>query len=428
MSDTLVIRLVGDAAEWVVVDASGALLDGPERLASDAPGPTGSGRRVVALVPSRQVYRTRVDVPVKGPAKVLQALPFALEDQLADEVDELHFAAGLRDDTGKVEVAVVRRAALDDWCQRLANLGLVPAAVQADSDGLADVPATATLLLETDQMILRTGEADPLVAEAEDAPVLVGLWLDQRVAGREEPPPPANLLVFAGTDEARLLDGIEALRPRLQSLELRQLVGGALPRLAAGVIARPGVNLLQGSYSPRRSLAGVWPRWRLAASLAAAALVAAIGVVGLEAWRLQREADALAATVATAVRYTFPDAGAGADPRALLDSRLAQSGAAAGPAVGDEFLPTLKVLAEAIAQSGDAQLESLSYRAGVFDLQVRAPSAATLDKIRQFVTADGTRTAEIQSANAEGDQVQGRIRVAVPAAASRSAPTGGGRA
>lgn len=428
MSDTLVIRLAGDDAEWVVVDPSGALLDGPARVSDGAAIPAGIARRVVALVPSLQVYRTRVEVPVKGPAKILQALPFALEDQLADELDELHFAAGARDEGGKVDVAAVRRATLDDWCQRLAVLGLAPAAIYADSDGLADVPATATLLLEADQMILRTVEGDPLVAEPDDAPVLLGLWLDQRVAGREEPPPPANLQVFAGTADARLLDSIESLRARLQSLEIRQLVGGALPRLAAGVTARPGVNLLQGSYAPRRSLAGVWPRWRLAATLAAVAVAGSIAVAALDAWRLQREADALAGTLAAAVRYTFPDAGDGVDPRALLDSRLAQLGAGAGTPAGEEFLPTLRVLAEAIAQAGDARLESLSYRAGVFDLQVRAPSAESLDRIRQIVTADGTRTAEIQSANAEGDQVQGRIRIAVPAAAGRAAAPGGGRA
>jgi type II secretory pathway component PulL len=124
------------------------------------------------------------------------------------------------------------------------------------------------------------------------------------------------------------------------------------------------------------------------------------------------------------MQYTFPDAGAGADPRAVLDSHLAQLGKATGTSPSDDFLPTLRVVAEAISRAGDARLESLSYRAGVFDLQVRAPNAETLDQIRQFVTADGTRTAEIQSANAEGDQVQGRLRIAVPAAAAQP----GGRA
>jgi general secretion pathway protein L len=425
MTDTLVIRLAPDAAEWVVVDAGGALLDGPGRFDDTRPPPAPAGRRTAVLVPAAAVLRTRADVPVKGAVKILQALPFALEDQLADEVDELHFAAGPRDADGRVQVAVVRRTAMADWCQRLEALDVAADAVYAESDALPDLPATATLLLEPRQLLLRTGQGDLLVAEPEDAPVLTGLWLDQR-AGSDEPPPGANVLVYATTDEPRLLEPIEALRPRVQSLEVRQLVGGALPRLAAGIVATPGVNLLQGEYAPRRSLGGLWPRWRVAAGLAAAAAATAVVVAGLEAWRLQREADALGASVAAAVQYTFPDAGPNADPRAVLDSRLAQLGQAAGGAPGgDEFLPTLRVVAEAVSRTGSARLESLSYRAGIFDLQVRAPSAEALDQIRQFVTADGTRTAEIQSANAEGDQVQGRIRIAVPAAAAAPGPPGG---
>jgi general secretion pathway protein L len=421
MSETLVIRLSPDAARWVVVDASGAVLDGPAQLDEQGP-PRAAARRTVALVPATAVLRTRANVPVKGAMKVLQALPFALEDQLADEVDELHFAAGPRDAGGQVQVAVTRRAALAEWCQRLAGLSLD--AMYAESDALPDVPGTATLLLEPGQLLLRTGQGDLLVAEPEDAPVLLGVWLDQRAAGSEEPPPPAHLLVYAATEEPRLLEPLESLRPRLQSLEVRQLVGGALPRLAAGIVASPGVNLLQGDYAPRRSFAGLWPRWRLAAGLAAAAAATAVLVASLEAWRLQRQADALGASLAAAMQYTFPDAGAGADPRAVLDSHLAQLGKATGTSPSDDFLPTLRVVAEAISRAGDARLESLSYRAGIFDLQVRAPNAETLDQIRQFVTADGTRTAEIQSANAEGDQVQGRLRIAVPAAAAQP----GGRA
>lgn len=422
MSETLVIRLAPAAAGWIVVDATGAVVDGPGDLDGTAPPPAAGARRTIALVPAAAVLRTRADVPVKGAAKVLQALPFALEDQLADELDELHFAAGPRAPTGGVEVAVTRRAALAEWCRRLEGGGLD--AVYAESDALPDLPGTATLLLEPGQMMLRTGQGDLLVAGAEDAPALAGLWLDQRSTGSDPPPPPPHLLVYATTADPGLLEPLEVLRPRVQSLEIRQLVGGALPRLAAGIVAAPGVNLLQGDYAPRRSFAGLWPRWRLAAGLAAAAVATMVLVAGLEAWRLQREAVALGASVAAAVQYTFPDAGAGADPRVVLDSRLAELGQGPGIAGGDEFLPTLRVVAEAISRTGNARLESLSYRAGVFDLQVRAPTAETLDQIRQFVTADGTRTAEIQSANAEGDQVQGRLRIAVPAAAGQP----GGRA
>lgn len=416
MSDTLVIRLGPTPPSWILVDDSGACLAGPGVLDAGAELPAAARR--VALAPAHRILRTRVDVPVKGPGKILLALPFALEDQLADDVDLLQFAAGTRAPDGQVPVAVVRRSLLDGWLAELAAAGIAPAALYADSDGLPDIPGTATLLAEADQLVFRAPGQDPVIAGPGDAAALVGLWLDQRDGGTGETPPPAHLLAYTDGDEATLSAELEPYRSRLQSLDVRLLAGGALPRLAAGIVTQPGVNLLQGEYSVRLGAALNWSRWRLPAALAAGVLVGLLGLTALEAWRLRREADALRDTVALALRYTFPDAPTDEDPRAVLDARLEQlAGRSTGGGAGEDFLPTLRLVAEAVRQAGNARVESLNYRGGIFELQVRAPSAATLDQIRQVVTADGRRTAEIQSANADGDQVQGRIRIAVAGAA-----------
>jgi len=47
----------------------------------------------------------------------------------------------------------------------------------------------------------------------------------------------------------------------------------------------------------------------------------------------------------------------------------------------------------------------------VLELQVRAPSADSLDTIRKLVAEAGKLKAEIQSSNAAGDQIEGRIRI-----------------
>ena len=45
------------------------------------------------------------------------------------------------------------------------------------------------------------------------------------------------------------------------------------------------------------------------------------------------------------------------------------------------------------------------------ELTLRVPSADSLDSIRKLVTEGGRLNAEIQSSNAEGEQIQGRIRI-----------------
>ena len=122
MIETVVIRLVTDdpalasgagpvviQAEWTVVDATGACVLAPGTGPLPDAAVLCAGRRTVVLVPAVRVLRTRVDVPVKGANRIAQALPFALEDVLAEDVEELHFVAGPRFADGQVAVAVVRR-------------------------------------------------------------------------------------------------------------------------------------------------------------------------------------------------------------------------------------------------------------------------------------------------------------------------------
>ena len=425
MSETLVIRLVTDdpalasgagqaasQAEWAVVDATGAcvLAPGTGPLADAAA--LCAGRRTVVLVPAVRVLRTRVDVPVKGTSRIAQALPFALEDLLAEDVEELHFVAGSRFADEQVAVAVVRREWMVAWQAQLAAAGIAPQALFADSDGVLDIAGNSTLVLERQHALLRDPGGDPVVSELDALDGLLELWLAQpRPVGADGTVPPRNLQVYDAT-----VDGLpntiwEQLQDRVESLEVRRLPDGALLRLAAAIVTNPGVNLLQGDYARRNSLGSHWPRWRLAAALVAALAAAVVAATGADAWRLNRESAALQADIRQATSFTFPGVDAGGDLRGLVDARLQGGDSAASSASARQFIDTLRTVAIAVAKTGNASIEGLNYRAGVLDLQVRAPSAETLDSIRKLVAEAGKLKAEIQSSNAAGDQIQGRIRI-----------------
>jgi general secretion pathway protein L len=101
MTETLVIRLRAseDApASWLIVDANGArsgnLQSGP---ISDALA-LSQARRTVVILPASDVTLARPDLPpVRGAARIVQAVPYALEEQLASDLENLHFAIGHRD-------------------------------------------------------------------------------------------------------------------------------------------------------------------------------------------------------------------------------------------------------------------------------------------------------------------------------------------
>lgn len=413
MTEYLVIRLdlaPSTTARWIAVDETGALLGPVDHGELEAAVAAVPGRRVIVLVPGTEVLRTRAEVPVKGAGKVLQAVPFALEDQLADDVEALHFAAGPRDSAGSVDVAVVRRNLLDEWQRRLAQAGIEPQQIYAESDAVAHTPNSATLVLQEDTALFRQPDGCLTALEPGEIMAIVDLWAIRQTAADDGAAP--HLLVYAN---ATLLDRFaqpfEALRSRLASLELRSLADSALPRLAAQIVTTAGVNLLQGGYARRSSLRVHWPVWRVAAGLLFATLGLSLAVQALEIRSMRREAAALDAQITQAFNYVFPDAGPMADPRAALSEQLRVLGDR-NASSSREFLDILTAVAGAFSGIQNTRIEAFSYRSGTLELRVRTSSVEVLDRIQQAVSRGGKLTAQIQSANASGDGVVGRLQVA----------------
>ena len=99
------------------------------------------------LVPATDVLTTTIYLPLKAQAKIQQALPFALEEYLADDVEELHFAAGGRRESGRMPVSIISRDKLKDYLGVLADAGLHPDVLMAESYGLACIPGTISVLV-----------------------------------------------------------------------------------------------------------------------------------------------------------------------------------------------------------------------------------------------------------------------------------------
>ena len=111
MSEFLVIRLGGDKeslASWIVVDGEGTRRSAPLTGSLAEAAQDAGDQPVIVLVPATDTSTLTVDLPARG-ARLRAALPYALEDHVADEIEDLHFAAGDRFPSGRLPVVVVAR-------------------------------------------------------------------------------------------------------------------------------------------------------------------------------------------------------------------------------------------------------------------------------------------------------------------------------
>lgn len=129
MRDKLVILLNANdlqASRWVTLTQSG-LVSEAVLCTADALATVQMDRDVIVLVPTEEVLLLKVLMPVMPRAKLLQALPYALEDQIIADLDTQHVVPADEINDGKVTAAVVSHANMQLWLDQLKEWG-----VQAD--------------------------------------------------------------------------------------------------------------------------------------------------------------------------------------------------------------------------------------------------------------------------------------------------------
>lgn len=417
MADYLVIRLSSDdpqSASWIAADSNGTRLSQPAHGSLDLAALDVNERPVIVLVPATDVLTTTVNLPVRGAARLLATLPFALEDQLADDVENLQFAAGPKREDGRVPVAIVSRHKMDRWLGALEEAGIQPAQLVPETYGLARIPGTASLLVAEGQVIYNDGaKVDFAIQDVKPSDALVvagGLKDTTTRAGDEEDGPSRHLLVYCEPeDEQRFETDWIALRHEMDSVDINLLPDGVLPRLAVTVAAGRGVNLLQGAYGAKTEFAKAFTPWRNAAILLIG--LAAVGLVTKVAdyVRLSQEVATLKEQFTQEYRQVRPnDDREIVDPMAIINSLRRSLGASTGPRV---FLPALTELGAALNQHDSLTIEAISYRAGVLNIRLTSPDVATLDTVQRAVTGGGRYVASIQSTDQVGERINSRIEV-----------------
>jgi general secretion pathway protein L len=396
---------------WIVADDDGTRRSPPSAgtLAEAAAGV--QGRPVIVLVPATEALTTTVDLPIRGGPRLLAALPYALEEHIATDVETMHFAAGDKRESGRRPVAAISRQSLDAWLEQLEEVGIQPWKVIPETYGLARIPGTMSVLVDDDCVLFNDG-AD-LEFALDGAKPSDALVASDHLEERSDDAPPeqsGHLLVYcSAVDEERLSHDWIALRHELHSVDINLLPDGALPRLAVTVASGAGVNLLQGRYGPKADYGSWFRPWRRAAVLLVTLMIVGLGAKAADYWRLSQEAEALQAQFTSAFQQIRPVAsGEILDPVAAVNSIKRSLGTATTTPV---FLASLSVLAAALVSNDDVDVEAVSYRAGVIDVRLTSPDVETVGNIQKAVSASGQFTASIQSSDRVGERINSRIQI-----------------
>ncbi len=136
MSENLILRLVGEQLDWLLLD------DDSDEVRLRGCGSFDEFKDLIAdiswqgdtrlLLGGEQILLTHARIPSKQQRQIIQAVPYAVEEQLADDIDDCHFALGKRGADNLLEVVVVNRNWFAQVLDALREIDLEPAFVGID--------------------------------------------------------------------------------------------------------------------------------------------------------------------------------------------------------------------------------------------------------------------------------------------------------
>lgn len=412
MADWFVVRLPrasGDPVTWIAVDGEGHMLASPGAGTLAQAATHMAGRRVAALVPAEHVLLTDAALPAKAGAKLAQLVPYALEEQVAEDIDALHFAIGRRNnETGRTSIGIVDKSIMQSAGAALLEAGLSPAALYSEASLIAPNPGQVVAWLDGDTLVVVSPGRPPIVVPVTTLGGAFEFLAGSQAYGADVLPATLSLQLVATSADWQLHAGeLGFLQEHFASVTVQLLPQGSLPWLASQIEAASPLNLLQGDHAPRSGGGADWRRWRVPAALAAALLVAFIGGKIYQVRSLDAAERALDVEIEQTFRMAMPGAQDSTDARRRMSQRYAALQDGGGNA---GLLPALNAFATARAAVPDASLQGISLREGSLDLRVRAADAASLDQINQGLRASGYTT-ELSSGTAADTGYEGRIHI-----------------
>lgn len=347
---------------------------------------------IQVVVPAQEILLTEVTLPPLNAYRLQQALPYALEEQVLDELELLHFTPAPPNPVhGKTPVAIVKKTVLTAWLSLCHNQGLHP-------DQL--IPAIFTLpyhenqwqvLIQGNTATVRTGLYAGFSSELDLLETLLTLKQEEELQA------PKKLLVYQDPKTHFTFSTLTL------PLEIIPITVEQKQAMAAATLDRlPALNLLQGAYTSKRKLR-IPEKNKRAFRLAAYTFSIWLGVLLLSQlgslFILSYEHHHLRNQIAEIYHSHFPKAGSMFDARTQMETKLKKA------FMQSEKIRLFQWLAYLTKTNSPVRIQSFTFQNKQLSLELLAASFASLDEFMLSLKAQGLEVKQ-QTASLAGNQVK----------------------
>jgi general secretion pathway protein L len=359
---------------------------------------------LIVYVPGMDILLTRINLPGGRKTQLRNALPYALEDSLIDDVETLHCALGSRIDDSAYHAAVVADEAMQYWQTLLQEAGLYPKVMQPDTLLLPWRDGQWSLFCEGDIVRVRTGAAEGFICSTDSLSSFLKLTLDN--SGQ---PRPDSLLLshcnHGAVELSELPEEIEIIRDDKHSADTIDAY------LLITENTEPAINLLQGPYAPDSRIHKQLQPWYATAALAVVLLLLGLGNNILEYQSLSRQSTQLQDQMMQVFQSVYPGARNVSNPYQRMQSELKKTQGAHEELLFREMLTQIAPVARS---TRNIKIMNLRYHQGQIELLVELPDLESLEGFKQQLQKNTPWEVTLRSADASEDKVMGRLLISRP--------------
>ena len=356
-----------------------------------------AGRECMVLLDASQVTLLSVELPVTDLRTARQAAPFAVEEQLAQALDSLHFALAAVGG-GRYALAALDRALREQVIEALRSSGLKPRLVAAEQCALPCAPHSWTVVIEDAQALVRVAHGAAFKTALAELAHLLPLL-------RQQFPATERVVVYASGQPPTFPHGA------LQGLDVQWRAPLSDGQRLAQLEQETALALIDASADIELQIR-VRRWWQAAAVLVVCALLAWPTLLAWRHGRLAAAEQNLNARNDALFRATFPAIKRLVNPRVQADQAITtlREGVHATPRLLDLLARVESVRRNAFPPA--TRVTQAGFASGSLELGVEVAGMDAVETLRSALH-DAGLSADTLSAEASAGKVMARLRLQV---------------
>ena len=379
-------RLIGDSS----VEAGISSLQEFLFLKNDHVNWPESPEDLVAIIPSDEVLLLGCEVPGRTAGTVKKALPYALEEFVAGDIEDVHIAHEKIRPGQSVKCALINKQQLRQWQDCFTRANISPGNMISEGQLLTADAKACTLVFGELEVMIATNEESASVARSEVLSLISNMELEKVVCvGGKLTDIEVSQLDAGLVVENDQRDGLEYLVSRFNGPSL--------------------INLLQGEYKVTASANGRTRALFGIFGLLGLWLVVAMVSFGVEGYWAETKANELSADAASLYKEYFPNDSVPVSQGQLARRFKAKLGGQSAKA--ENYLSFIDLLSRVSGGiTGADKIQSLRFNHQRMELtfEILLPSFNELDPLKERASTQGVLL-KVTNADKDGDGVRARL-------------------